>query len=177
MPKAIVLLEDGFEDTELTYPYFRLQEAGFDVSLVADEGGAAKESKHGQRFEADLGVGDVSPEDYDVLVVPGGMGPDTMRTKEGFVRLVREAFESEKLVAAVCHGPQLLIEAGVVEGRRMTSWPSVRTDLENAGATVVDEEVVVDGRLVTSRRPDDLPAFLRETLKLAEERAVLPAAA
>ncbi len=164
MPTAIILLEDGFEDEELTYPLHRLREAGFEVRLAADEADAKKTGKHGVSKTADVAVGDVSTDDYDVLVVPGGVGPDVMRTKEGFVDMVRAAFEADKPVAAICHGPQLLIEAGVVRGRTLTCWPSVRTDLENAGAEVVDQESCVDGTLVTARKPDDLAAWMKAFL-------------
>lgn len=166
MPTALILLEDGFEDTELTYPYHRLREAGFDVVLAADEAGATKTGKHGQPMTADVSAKD--PGAFDVLVVPGGQGPDKMRIKPAFVALVRQAFDDQLPVAAICHGPQLLIEADVVEGRRMTCWPSVHTDLENAGAEVVDEAACVDGRLVTARKPADLGTWMAAFLRVVE---------
>lgn len=177
MPTAIILLEDMFEDEELTYPLHRLREAGFKVLLAGDEEGAVKRGKHGVPKTVQVSVRDVSPEDYDVLVVPGGQGPDKMRTKKPFVDLVRAAFEADKPVAAVCHGPQLLIEAGVVSGRTMACWPSVATDLRNAGANVVDQESCVDGRLVTARKPDDLGPWMKAFLETVRKETQIAVAA
>lgn len=174
MPNALILLEDGFEDEELLYPLHRLREAGFDVVLAADEEGAVKRGKHGVPKQADASVEEVRAEDFDVLVVPGGQGPDTMRTKRPFVDLVKGFFAADKPVAVICHGPQLLIEAGVVKGRTLACWPSIATDLRNAGAQVVDKEACVDGKLVSARKPDDLGAWMGEFLKTLENKTEIP---
>ncbi len=166
MTKAIVLLENGFEDTELTYPYYRLQEAGFEVDLVAEEADEVYESKNGQNIRSHKAAKDVKASDYDVLVIPGGRGPDRMRIKEDIVKLTKDAVDNDLVISSICHGAQLLIETDLLEGKKATCYYSVRTDLENAGAEFLDQEVVVDGNLVTSRHPGDLPAFMEETLKL-----------
>lgn len=168
MSKGIVLLENGFEDSELIYPYYRLQEAGYEVDLVSEEEGEVYESKHGYKQKSDKAAENVDVNDYDVLVIPGGRGPDSMRIKDSIVRLVKDAYESDLVIASVCHGAQVLIEADVLDGKKLTCWYSVATDVKNAGGNYVDEEVVVDGNLVTSRMPPDLPAFMRETLKLLD---------
>ncbi len=168
MAKGIVLLENGFEDSELVYPYYRLQEAGYDVDLVAEKEGEVYESKHGLKQKADRAAEDVDVSEYDVLVIPGGKGPDRMRIKESMVELAKEAIDDDLVIASVCHGAQLLIETGYLDGKKATCWYSVKTDLENAGGEFLDEEVVVDGKLVTSRHPGDLPAFMRETLDMLD---------
>ncbi len=168
MEKAIVLLENGFEDSELIYPYYRLQEAGYDVDLVADGKDEVYESKHGYKQKPDKAAVDVDVEDYEVMVIPGGKGPDRMRIKDSMVELAQDAVNEDLVIASVCHGAQLLIETDLLDGKEMTCWYSVATDVKNAGAHYRDEEVVVDGNLVTSRMPPDLPAFMRETLKLLE---------
>ncbi|MFW6048032.1 MAG: type 1 glutamine amidotransferase domain-containing protein [Candidatus Natronoplasma sp.] len=166
MSKAIVLLENGFEDTELTYPYYRLQEAGLEVDLVSEEADEIYESKNGQKITSHKAAEDVDVSDYDLLVIPGGRGPDRMRIKEPIVNLTQDAVDNDLVIASICHGAQLLIETDLLEGKKATCYYSVRTDLENAGAEFLDQEVVVDGNLVTSRHPGDLPAFMEETLKL-----------
>lgn len=176
MPKAIVLIGDGYEDSELIYPYYRLQEAGFQTHLVGPDAGTVYTGVNGTSFEADKAAKNVSADDYDLLMIPGGRMPDGLRMDEEVVRLVKEAFTNEIVVAAVCHAGQLLAEADVVEGRKVTGWPSVRNELRLAGADVQDGPAIVDGNLITARNPDDLPAFMQETLKVAEERirAVTP---
>lgn len=167
-----VLATSGVEQEEITAPLEALREARATAHVVAlpGDGDAIRGWRHGEwgdEIPVDRRVDDVSVDAYDGLVLPGGqMNPDTLRLDDGAVEFVREFFRQHKPVAAICHGPWMLAEAGVLEGRRVTSWPSIRTDLENAGATWVDEEVVVDSGLVTSRKPDDLPAFNR---KLVEE--------
>lgn len=149
-----------FEDDELTIPKERLERAGHEVVLVGSERGERLSGKQGRAtVEVDVAAQDVDPEEFDSFVIPGGYSPDHLRTDEEVVELVRRFGATGRPIAAVCHGPQLLIEADLVEGRTLTSWPSVRKDLENAGAHWVDREVVEDENLVTSRRPDDLPAF------------------
>lgn len=166
---AIVLGQD-FEDAELRKPYDALVEAGHTVEIVGAEAGEVVTGKRGtEKVKIDVAAVDRSAADYDALVIPGGYSPDHLRTDDAVVELVREFMEQGKLVAAVCHGPQLLIEADVVEGRTLTSWPSVRTDLENAGASWVDEVVCIDDNLVTSRKPADLDAFSEAILARLED--------
>jgi len=177
--RVLMIATDGFEQDELFKPRQALLDAGAKVTLASIKTdpihGVINDSEKGQSITPDLTLDDVDTDDFDALVLPGGVGnPDKMRLQERAVEIVTEFMEDDKIVAAICHAPWLLVEADVVDGRRMTSWPSVRTDLENAGADVVDEEVVVDGNLITSRKPDDIPAFnaaIIEALKeeLAEE--------
>jgi protease I len=160
---AILVANEGIEQVELTEPRKALEEAGATVELIAPEAGEIQAFNHldkADTFTADKAAADASPDDYDALMLPGGVAnPDNLRTHEEAVRFARAFFDAGKPVAAICHAPWTLIEAGVVDGRTMTSWPSLQTDLRNAGADWVDEEVVVDEGLVTSRKPDDLPAF------------------
>jgi protease I len=160
---------DGFEQSELTEPRRALQEAGATVHVIAPHSGTIQGMQHhdkGETVKVDKTLDSVKAEDYDALVLPGGVAnPDFLRMDSDAVRFVRDFFTVGKPVAAICHGPWTLVEAGVVDGRTMTSWPSLRTDLANAGATWVDEQVYVDGKLVTSRKPDDLPAFCDKLLE------------
>jgi protease I len=151
---------EGFEDSEFSEPYERLVQAGHTVLTVGAERGERIWGKRGQAMVTIEHIpDDLDPSRIDALVIPGGYSPDHLRTNQSLVAFVRRFVESGKPVAAICHGPQLLIEADVVAGREVTSWPSVRKDLENAGARWVDREVVEDGNLITSRSPDDLDAF------------------
>ncbi|NIH86911.1 type 1 glutamine amidotransferase domain-containing protein [Amycolatopsis granulosa] len=169
---AFVVAPEGTEQVELTEPWKAVQDAGGRPELVSTSPGSIQAFNHldkGDTFPVDQVVTDVSPDDFDALVLPGGVAnPDFLRTVPDAVRFVREFFAQQKPVAAICHAPWTLIEADVVRGRRLTSWPSLQTDLRNAGAEWVDEEVVTDSGLVTSRKPDDLQAFCR---KLVEEFA------
>ena len=167
-----ILATHGVEQVELTEPRKAVEAAGATVRLLSLKPGAIQGMNHdqkGDKLPVDGLVADARVDEYDALILPGGVqNPDTLRTDEKAVAFVRDFVESGKPVGVICHGPWLMIEADVVRGRRMTSWPSVRTDLRNAGAEVVDEEVVVDRGLVSSRKPEDLPAFCR---KLVEEFA------
>jgi protease I len=167
---AILVANEGIEQVELTEPRKALEEAGAQVELIAPEAGEAQAFDHldkADTFPVDKTVSDADADDYDGLMLPGGVAnPDALRTEEDAVRFTRSFFESGKPVAAICHAPWTLVEADVVRGRRLTSWPSIQTDIRNAGGEWVDEEVVVDNGLVTSRKPDDLPAF---TAKMVEE--------
>ncbi len=160
---AFLTANEGIESIELADPWDSLERAGHDLQLLAPEAGKVQLFDHLDRAEtrqADRSVGDASAESYDALVLPGGVAnPDALRMDEDAVSFVREFVESGKPVAAICHAPWMLVEADVVRGRRIASWPSLQTDLRNAGADWADEEVVVDGNLITSRKPDDLPAF------------------
>ena len=162
----MILLENGVEDSEFIYPYYRFQEEGYKMDIVTPQAKKEFVGKHGIPFRSEFSPGDVDLNDYDAVIIPGGQALDRMRIHPDIVQLVKEANSKGKVIAAVCHGPQMLIEADIVRGKTVTSWPSVRTDLKNAGANVVDEPAVVDGNIVTSRSPDDLPDFCKATIKL-----------
>ncbi|SDA16179.1 type 1 glutamine amidotransferase domain-containing protein [Sphingomonas sp. NFR15] len=173
---VLIVATNGFEQSELFEPRQALLDAGVKVTLASlstDPIQGMKHDEKGDTITPDLTVDDVDTQDYTALLLPGGVAnPDTLRTSDRAVEIVEEFVDDEKLVAAICHGPWLLVEADVVDGRTVTSWPSIRTDLENAGADVVDEEVVRDGQFITSRKPDDIPAFNKAILAaLAEETA------
>lgn len=173
--KVAVLATDGFEQSELETPVQALKDAGANVEIVSLKSGNIKgwDGKDwGREVSVDKTVESVKAGDYDALVLPGGvMNPDTLRTDKNAVSFISEFMNAGKPVAAICHGPWTLIEAEAVKGRKVTSWPSLRKDLENAGATWVDEEVVTDNGLVTSRNPGDLPAFCRKMIEeIAEGR-------
>ncbi len=160
MANIAVVIESDFEDSEYEQPARCLEEAGHRLTLVGIEKGKQVEGKqHQVRATIDCTPSEVSANEFDVLLIPGGYSPDKLRTHEDIVDFVKAFSSSGKLIAAVCHGPSLLVDADAVRGRRLTSWPSIRRDLTNAGGEVVDEEVVEDGNLITSRKPDDLPAF------------------
>jgi len=173
---VLIVATNGFEQSELFEPRQALLDAGVKVTLASlstDPIQGMKHDEKGDTITPDLTVDDVDTQDYTALLLPGGVAnPDTLRTSDRAVEIVEEFVDDDKLVAAICHGPWLLVEADVVDGRTMTSWPSIRTDLANAGADVVDEEVVRDGQFITSRKPDDIPAFNKAILEaLAEETA------
>lgn len=167
--RVAALVTNGFELSELLEPRRALQEAGAEVDVVGLDTGAVRGWNHtdwGDRVNVDEAISQVSADDYDALLLPGGvMSPDKLRMDERAVAFVRAFADAGKPIAAICHGPWTLIEAGAVAGRRMTSYPSLRTDLVNAGADWVDEPAVVDGNLITSRRPDDIPTFNRTMLE------------
>jgi protease I len=166
---AFLVANEGVEQVELTQPWETVGAAGAERDLIAPEQGEVQAFEHldkADRFSVDRGIEAADPNDYDGLLLPGGVAnPDLLRTDERAVGFVRAFFEAGKPVAAICHAPWTLIEAGVVDGRTLTSWPSLRTDLRNAGATWVDEEVHTDAGLVTSRRPDDLDAFCAKAIE------------
>jgi len=164
MARALLLIENNFEDAEALYPYYRMKEAGFEVSVAGPAEGIYH-GKHGYPMKADKTFAAIDVKDFKVLIIPGGAAPDRLRTLPEAVRIVREASAHRLVVGAICHGPQLLIEAQAVKGKRATSYVSVRTDLINAGADYEDAAAVVDERLVTSRTPADLPDFMRAVLK------------
>jgi protease I len=170
--RVAFLATDMVEQVELTEPWKAVQEAGATTELISLEEGEIQGFNHydkGDTFPVDKTVEEARADDYDALVIPGGVGnPDTMRADENAVGLVRDFFEQGKPVGVICHGPWMLVEAGVVRGRKVTSWPSLQTDIRNAGGNWVDQEVVADEGLVTSRKPDDLPAF---NAKIVEEFA------
>ena len=163
--KALIVSSDNFEDSELLVPYYRLQEAGVAVT-VASLKREAITGKHGYEVSVDMTLDEVNPDDYAILVLPGGKAPAELRNEPKSLDIARSFFTHVKPVAAICHGPQILISAGLLTGRSATCYQSVANELKEAGALYEDREVVVDGNLVTSRQPADLPAFMRETMKL-----------
>lgn len=163
--RIAVLAENLYEDLEAWYPILRLREAGHEVVVIGPRGGAVYTSKHGYPLESDIGIGEVKAKDFDGVVIPGGYAPDRMRRDKRMVRFVRKIFDAGKAVVSICHGPWMLAEADIVRGRRFTCVRAIRTDLINAGGVYEDAEVVVDGNLITSRTPPDLPALMRETLR------------
>ncbi|MGY3266761.1 type 1 glutamine amidotransferase domain-containing protein [Lysobacter sp. HA35] len=161
--RIAILATDGFEQSELMKPRQLLKDAGFQVDVIAPKPGEIRgwsEKNWGDTVPVDVELSQARADDYDALVLPGGViNPDQLRTQDAAVEFVRAFDRAGKTLAAICHGPWLLVEAGVAKGRNVTSWPSVRTDLQNAGATWKDEAVVRDGHLITSRKPDDIPQF------------------
>ncbi|HVP61157.1 MAG TPA: type 1 glutamine amidotransferase domain-containing protein [Myxococcaceae bacterium] len=158
--KVAILLGQGFEDSEFKIPYDRLKAEGVEVDIIGREAGEELVGdKEKVKVRATRSIGDARPQDYDALLIPGGYSPDKLRADERFVRFVREFDASKKPLAAVCHGPQLLITAGLVKGRTLTAWRTIQEDLRQIGAKVKDEPVVRDGNWITSRQPDDLQQF------------------
>jgi protease I len=155
-----ILVEDEFEDSELVGPLDALRAAGAEVTVVGSAAGAEYRGKRGHAsVKADLAAGAARMKDFDALVIPGGHAPDKMRMRHAMVDLARDAMEAGKPVAAICHGPQVLISANTLRGRTLTCWPSIAIDVKNAGGLYVDKPVVEDGNLITSRKPDDVPVF------------------
>ncbi len=162
--RALIVSADGFEDSELLVPLFRLKEDGVVVHIASIRRGRIR-GKHGYEVEADRRLDEIHPGEYDLLVLPGGRAPAALRKEKAALELVRAFMAENKPVAAICHGPQILVSAGVMRGRRATSFRSVAAELREAGAIHLESEVVVDGNLVTARQPADLPAFMREMMK------------
>jgi protease I len=165
--RAAVLVEQQYQELEVWYPVYRLREAGCKVTLVGPEGGQTYPSKLGYPAKADRGIGEVGPDDFDILVIPGGFAPDFMRRCEPMVRLVKKMVEMGKTVGAICHGPWMLCSAGILKNRKATCFFAIKDDVVNAGARYQDAEVVTDGNLITSRKPDDLPAFVQAVIYAA----------
>jgi protease I len=165
---VLILTADGVEDIEFFYPYYRFIEAGFRVDVATPEGGGFK-AKHGLGLKETLPLSDVDTNDYELLYLPGGQAPAHLKGNEEAVTLVKEFYNEDRLIAAVCHGPQLLAAAGVIQGRKIAAWPEVENELKEAGATFTNEQTVVDGPFVTARWPGDLPMHLRKTLELLED--------
>ena len=164
-----VLVTDMVEEIELTNPVEAYKKAGHTVDIISDEANKTITGKNGNEIQADKGIEDVNANDYDALLVPGGFSPDILRINPKNSAFAKEFFKADKPVFSICHGPQFLIDTDELKGKELTSFVSVRKDLENAGANVKDAEVIVDGNFVTSRTPDDLPAFNREALKVLEK--------
>ena len=168
--KVAILVAEGFEQVEMTEPRKALDDVGAITSIVSPKEGrvrAWKFTEWGDEYPVDIKLGDAQPQDFDALLLPGGViNPDKLRMQPEAVAFVKAFFDADKPVATICHGPWTIIEAGAARGRQITSWPSLQTDLRNAGAEWVDQEAVVDGNLVSSRKPDDIPAFNREMISL-----------
>lgn len=165
--KAAIFVDSLFQDLEVMYPYYRLVEAGFAVDLIGPERGRTYNGKFGYPALAGKSYQEAKESDYDLLVIPGGFAPDKIRMDKDAKRLTWDMFQAGKAVGAICHGPWVLVSAGVAKGRQVTSYAAIKDDLVNAGGLWQDAEVVVDANLVTSRKPDDLPAFMKALLSLA----------
>jgi protease I len=163
--KVVLLVENNYEDLELWVPYYRLKEEGAEVTIVGTGSSQTYTSKHGYPVEVNKEAKEIDMSKYDGVVIPGGYAPDMMRRFPEMVKIVREADQKGKIIAAICHAGWMLVSAGILKGKKVTGVSAIRDDLVNAGANYVDEEVVRDGTLITSRKPGDLPAFCREILK------------
>jgi len=164
--KVFILIEDGFRDEEIVYPYYRFIEAGYEVMIVGPEAGKEYRGKFGLPLKSDITPEQVNLDEVAVVIIPGGFAPDKLRLNNIMVSLVKKAFDDNKVIASICHGGWMLIEADICRGKDVTGFKAIATDLKNAGGNYIDKEVVVDKNLVTSRIPDDLPAFCRSILEL-----------
>ena len=164
MKKIAILVADFFDDNELFYPYYRFQEAGYHVDLIGADADVSFKSKKGQTAISDLAARDVKASDYEALMIPGGFSPDYMRRSKDIVAFAKAMNDQQKPIGAICHGAWLLISVADLKGKTLTCYHSIRVDVENAGATYVDQAVVVDGNLITSRTPKDLPVFMKTFL-------------
>lgn len=174
--KIACLLDSLFEDNEFQKPYDAFRQAGHEVTLIGTEAGKDLAGFHGKvKTRAERGIDDVRPEQFDALFIPGGISPDRLRANPEVVKFAQAMVQAGKPTFAICHGPQVLITADVVRGRRMTAWSTIQGDLHKAGAQVEDRDVVVDHNLVTSRKPDDIPAFVREALAMLAQPHAEPA--
>lgn len=172
--KVAILVEDDYEDLELWYPYYRLQEAGLVPVLVGPGNKELFRSKHGYEARAEMSAIDVKASHFSALIVPGGYAPDRLRRHTDIIELVKRFSDQERILAAICHGPSVLISANILRRRKVTCSFAIKDDVINAGARYIDMDVVIDGNLVTSRRPADLPAFMRALLQALSERANKP---
>ncbi len=163
--RALIISADRFEDSELLVPYQKLKEEEIDTDIASPRKGSIR-GKHGHKVKVDLSVDEVDPSRYDLLILPGGKAPAALRHDKKVLFIVRHFFERGKTVAAICHGPQILVSAGVLKDRRATCYRSVAEELQKAGANYKDAQVIVDGNMVTSRQPSDLPAFMKEIIKV-----------
>ncbi len=166
--KALIISADNFEDSELLYPYYRIKEEGWTVDVAAARMGQIT-GKHGYSVTVDKTFEEVDPAQYDLLVIPGGKAPEEVRLSKDALRIVKSFFADDKYVASICHGPQVLISAGEIAGKSVTCWQGIKDDIIAAGGRYHDTEVVLDGNLISSRKPDDLPAFMREVVSVMRE--------
>ena len=162
--KVVILIENNYQDLEFWVPYYRIKEEGAEVTVVGSGSGRTYTSKYDYPVEVDKEAKDIDMSQYDGVVIPGGYAPDLMRRYPDMVKIVREAYQKGKVISAICHAGWMLVSAGILKGKKVTGFFAIKDDLVNAGAHYVDEEVVRDGNLITSRKPDDLPAFCRETI-------------
>lgn len=170
MANVAFIVDEMFEDSEFKIPHERVTEAGHDATIIGIEANKKIEGKKGDvTITTQKAIGDVDASDFDALVIPGGYSPDHLRANDQMVAFVKSIYEAQKPVAAVCHAPWMLVEADIVRGKTVTSWPSIKTDVKNAGAEWVDQEVVEDGNIITSRKPDDLEAFSKTLLSQIEQ--------
>ncbi|MDQ3878504.1 MAG: type 1 glutamine amidotransferase [Actinomycetota bacterium] len=170
MANVAFIVDEMFEDSEFKIPFERVPEAGHDATVVGIEANKTIEGKKGKEtVTTQIAIDDVNASGFDAVVIPGGYSPDHLRANEKMVQLVKQVYEAGKPVAAVCHGPWMLVEADILRGKTVTSWPSIKTDVRNAGAEWVDQEVVEDGNIITSRKPDDLEAFSKAVLSQIEQ--------
>ncbi|MBN1383410.1 MAG: type 1 glutamine amidotransferase [Elusimicrobia bacterium] len=167
--EILILIEDGFRDEEVIYPYYRFKEAGYDVRVAGPEAGKEYTGKFGVPMKSDLSAAQVNLDSTAAVIIPGGNAPDKMRVNKDMVDLVKKMNLLQKVIGAICHGGWMLAEADVIKGKKVTSYISIATDLKNAGGEYLDKEVVVDSNLVTSRAPGDLPAFCRSILELLQD--------
>src|SRR6516165_948990 len=167
--RVAILVEQQYQEMEVWYPLYRLREAGCKVALVGPEAGATYPSKLGFPAKSDKAAKDVAADDFDLIVIPGGFAPDFMRRTEAMIRLVSDMAERGKVVAAICHGPWVLCSTQALKGKKATCFFAIKDDVSNAGAKYVDEEVVRDGNVITSRKPDDLPAFMQTIIQAVRE--------
>ena len=163
--KVVLLAENNYEDMELWVPYFRLKEEGAEVTIVGTGSSPSYTSKHGYPVQVNKEAKDIDMSEYDGVIIPGGYAPDLMRRYPEMVKIVKDAHQKGKVIAAICHAGWMLASAGIVKGKKVTGFFAIKDDLVNAGANYVDAEVVRDGNLITSRKPDDLPAFCREVIE------------
>ena len=168
--RAAVLVEQQYQEMEVWYPVYRLREAGCKVTLVGPDGGKDYPSKLGYPAKSDKAAKDVKADEFDIIVIPGGFAPDFLRRSEAVIRLVSDMAEQGKIVAAICHGPAVLCSTQALKGKKATCFFAIKDDVINAGAKYSDAEVMRDGNLITSRKPDDLPAFLQTIIQVAKER-------
>jgi len=168
--RAAVLVEQQYQELEVWYPYYRLKEAGCQVTLVGPDAGQTYPSKLGYPAKSDKAAKDCSPGDFDLLVIPGGFAPDFIRRSEAMLKFVRGMVEANKVIAAICHGPWVLCSTPGLKGKKATCFFAIKDDVRNAGANYVDAEVVRDGNLITSRKPDDLPAFMQTIFEALKAR-------
>lgn len=168
--RVCVLVEQQYQEMEVWYPIYRLREAGCKVTLVGPEASASYPSKLGYPAKSDKAAKDVSANDFDAMVIPGGFAPDFLRRSEAVIKLVRQMAEAQKPIAAICHGPWVLCSTSALKGKKATCFFAIKDDVVNAGASYVDAEVIRDGNIITSRKPDDLPAFVMELMKAIEAK-------
>jgi len=167
--KILIMSADNFEDTELLVPYYRFKEEGMEVDVASLKKGTIK-GKRGYEVAVDKTLDEIDPREYEALILPGGKAPGILRQDANALKIAKHFFQEDKPVSAICHGPQILISAGLLKGRKSTSYKSVAIELKDAGAVYEDKEVVIDGNLVTSRQPSDIPAFMREIMKMIKRR-------